>query len=88
MVHDMNRNYRRGVAKEYRTKLKYIKKGYLCQRSAGSHSFWDLLAVHPQKKEILFIQCKPRKFSKKAKERLLKEYEWIKGKFEVRFEVI
>ena len=49
-------NYQRGRHFEYRVRQHFIKEGYIVLRSAGSHTFSDLLAMKGG--EILLIQCK------------------------------
>jgi len=63
----MNKNYIKGRNKEYRIKKKLEQEGYYVIRSAGSHSFFDLIAIHKEKKEILLIQVKT-KIDKKIEE--------------------
>jgi Holliday junction resolvase len=85
----VNKNYVRGRAKEYRLKKKLEAEGYIVLRTAGSHGFADLIAVHPHTFVINFVQSKPRSLGKNQVKKLEKEYEWIndrlfRGKFEVR----
>jgi len=82
-----NRNYNRGRAKEYRVAEQYRKNGCLVIRAAKSHGFADLVAVHPKTRHIFFVQCKPRKYSKKAKARLEKQFEWLNDEFICQFQV-
>jgi Holliday junction resolvase len=83
----MNRNYKKGRDKEYRLKRKYEKLGCICIRSAGSHSFIDIIAIHPRSHHIYFIQSKPRKFSKRAKAKLEYKFEWLSDEFICKFQV-
>ena len=79
----VNKNYRKGVAHEYRVKKQYEKVGYLVVRSSGSHSPYDLICLKRFTEEdkkiynasgrILFIQCKPKNFSEKKAEKIIKE---------------
>ena len=46
----MNKNYKNGRAREYRIIKKLEKEGWLCIRSAGSHSPIDIIAMMPFKK--------------------------------------
>ena len=60
----MNRNYKNGREKEYRTRKKLLEAGWdVVVRSAGSHSPFDLIAVkRPQvgaAGQLLLVQCKP-----------------------------
>jgi len=80
-------NYKKGRQKEYRLKYKYEKLGCIVIRSAGSHSFADLVAIHPRKRKIIFIQSKPKNFSQRAKLRLEKKFAWLNDNFVVNFEV-
>ena len=52
----MNKNYIRGRAKEYRLKNKLEKQGKIVIRSAGSHSFADLISIDKKNKNKLI--CK------------------------------
>ena len=65
----MNRNYKNGREKEYRTRKKLLEDGWeVVVRSAGSHSPFDLIAVKKPRDgcdastlgEILLVQCKPK----------------------------
>jgi len=51
-------NYRKGRKYEYYWKNKLESQGYVVLRTAGSHSFADLIAISSEKEEILFIQIK------------------------------
>jgi len=85
----MNANYRRGRAKEYRCCNKLKKEGFdLVQRTAGSHSEVDVLAIKIDTKEIKFIQCKPKSMGVKAKQRIIDRNKGLNGKFICSFEVI
>lgn len=82
-----NFNYRKGRAKEYRIAKRLQKDGYITIRSAGSHSFADLVAIHPDTRTILFIQSKPKNFSQNKMNELIKKYAFLKGEFKVAFGV-
>jgi len=85
----VNKNYRRGRAKEYKICNQLKDEGFIiAQRSAGSHSPVDVFAIHKKKKKIVFVQAKPKSMSLKAKERLAKELDWLNGNFRVEFKVI
>ena len=84
----MTTNYQRGRAKEYRLVNKLKKNGCdIAFRSAGSHSPIDLLGISKDKKEVVFVQSKPKKMSANAKRKLEKELEWLNGKFKCKFSV-
>lgn len=82
-------NYEKGRSKEYRIVNKLKKDGYnICFRSAGSHSPIDVIAIHKNKKEILFVQSKPKSMSENTKKKLKNENSWLDNEFLCRFEVI
>lgn len=83
-----NPSYVKGRRKEYKIKKKLEEIGYIVTRASGSHSPFDLVAISNHTSLIRFIQAKPDNFSKKAKLRLQKEYEWMNRPFSVTFEVI
>jgi len=51
-------NYIKGRYYEYKVKEILERSGYIVFRSAGSHGLFDLIALHPITKTILFIQVK------------------------------
>jgi Holliday junction resolvase len=55
-----NSNYLRGVRFERKLKKQWEAEGYLGIRSAGSHSFADLVLVDPKNADVptIFVQCK------------------------------
>lgn len=83
-----NKNYEKGRRKEYKICNELKEAGFeIVQRTAGSHSPVDIIAINKELGEIRFIQAKPDNFSDIATERLLKENKWLNGWFEVFFEV-
>ncbi|MEM5828279.1 MAG: hypothetical protein QW197_02115 [Candidatus Aenigmatarchaeota archaeon] len=52
------KTYKIGRYYEYRVKKLLENAGYIVVRSAGSHGLFDLVAIHPITKNILFIQVK------------------------------
>ena len=66
-----NKNYQKGIKKEYKIKKQFEMKGYTVLRTAGSHGFADLIAIKWLK--IRFIQCKPDNFSKREEKKLMDE---------------
>jgi Holliday junction resolvase len=83
-----NRNYERGRAKEYRVKKQYEKLGCIVIRASGSHGFADLVALHPLKRHIFFLQVKPKNFSKSQTTRLLNQFNFINDNWVCTFEVV
>ena len=53
-----NHNYESGRRQEYQVRNKWRELGYMVLRTAGSHGPFDLVAIHPQRDEILLIQVK------------------------------
>lgn len=52
-------NYNRGVEIEHKAVKEFRNVGYLAQRTAGSHSLWDVTVVGKYK--VLLVQCKRMK---------------------------
>lgn len=48
----------KGIRFEYKIRDKYRALGYYVIRSAGSHGAYDLVCIHPQKREVLLLQLK------------------------------
>ena len=84
-----NKNYQKGRNKEYQICNILKKEGYdIVQRTAGSHSPFDIIAINFLLKTIKLIQCKPSNFSMKNKEELENKYNWLNNAFRVEFEVL
>lgn len=66
----VNKNYAKGVRKEYKIMHELEREGFIVLRTAGSHGFADLIAIHKTKNLIRFIQCKPDNFSKHEEKKL------------------
>ena len=83
-----NKFYQRGRDKEYRISKKLRQLGYdIVQRTAGSHSPIDIIAIDKASKSILLIQAKPSSMSDKAKFALEDKHDWLNGDFHVEFSV-
>jgi len=83
-----NKNYVRGRTKEYKIRNALIKAGYdIVQRTAGSHSPIDVIAIHKKKRKILLIQAKPDNYSPKKTIQIYKENVGLSGNYYVQFEV-
>ncbi len=87
--------YKKGRRKEYGIIEKLKKDGWdIVQRSKGSHSPIDILAINFTDKKIKFIQSKRTLkesmsfIDEKQKEKLEKDNEHFNGSFEVEFEVL
>ena len=84
-----NKNYEKGRRKEYKICNELKEQNFeIVQRTAGSHSPVDIIAINKEKGEIKLIQAKPDNMAEIAKERLLLENKWLNGWFEVTFEVL
>lgn len=85
----MNKNYVRGRNKEYRLVKQFREAGYtIVQRTAGSHSPVDIIAVHKEKRKITFIQAKPNSMTENKKEEIKKENEFLNGVYDTEFIVL
>jgi len=83
-----NKNYIKGRRKEYKIRQQLIEEGYLIvQRTAGSHSAIDIIAIDPDDRRILFVQAKPDSMVEKNKKALEKEHCYLNGSFYCTFEV-
>ena len=83
-----NRNYQKGRRKEYLFVKKMREKGFISQRSAGSHSPWDVVAINPETKQIKLIQCKPDSMNAHQQQKIRNENIKLNGVFEVSFSVV
>ena len=84
-----NKNYLKGRRKEYKICDIYKAKGFdIVQRTAGSHSPFDIIAISVPTQELFLIQCKPKSMSEKKREEILKANENLNGNFKVEFKVI
>ena len=67
----MNKNYVKGRRKEYYIAEKLKKEGFdIVQRTAGSHSPFDIIAIRFIDRQMRLVQCKPNSMSDKEKERI------------------
>lgn len=83
-----NKNYINGRNKEYRIVKKYKEQGYdIVQRTAGSHSPFDVIAVNIKQERIKLIQAKPSTMSDMAKGKILSDNKDLNGLYIVEFEV-
>lgn len=81
--------FKSGIRQEYRIKKLLESQGWLVTRSAGSHGYADLIAIHKEKKQIKILQLKYGsenylKYGNKDKN----DYSWINGLFDVSFELM
>ena len=84
-----NKNYLKGRRKEYKIVQKLRDEGFdIVQRTAGSHSPIDIIAIAKDIRVIKFIQSKPDSFSELDKQRIWEECGWLNNPFRCEFEVI
>ena len=84
-----NKNYQKGIRKEYKIIHTLERVGFdIVQRTAGSHSPIDVIAIDKKNKIIRFIQSKPDSMPESQKNKLLAEQTDLNGTFTVVFEVI
>lgn len=84
-----NKNYLKGRRKEYKICDLYKNKGFdIVQRTAGSHSPFDIIAVDKKKKMISLIQCKPDNLSAKQTNKIIDENKELNGIYKTSFIVV
>lgn len=91
----MNKAYQRGRRKEYAIVSRLKKVGYdIVQRTAGSHSPIDIIAIRSKDKKVMLIQSK-REIAKtmkdidgKLKRRIEREYDYLNGLYLISFVVL
>ncbi len=80
-----NKAYVKGRNKEYKIVKELKDRGFdIVQRTAGSHSPIDIIAIDKITKVIRLIQAKPEGFNSK---KLENEFRWLNGMFRVEFYV-
>ena len=81
-----NKNYQRGRRKEYKVCNQFRAAGFdIVQRTAGSHSPIDVIAIDKKKRIIKLIQAKPDNFPASQEKKLLLEHQELNGLFVVEF---
>lgn len=78
----------KGIRFEYKIRDMYRKMGYYVIRSAGSHGFFDLIAIHPKLKEIKLLQLKTGSRAYLDKIEKVGHIPEIEGQYMVKFELI
>lgn len=83
-----NKSYQQGIRKEYRLCKFYKGRGFdIVQRTAGSHSPFDIIAISKKYHSILLIQSKPDSISEKEEKKLYEESGGLDGLYRVKFRV-
>lgn len=62
--------------------------GWICLRSAGSHSPIDVVAINPATRQLRLIQCKPKSMNDTQKQKIRNENKELNGYFDVSFSVV
>lgn len=82
----MSKIYQKGRRKEYKIKYQLEKEGFdIVQRTAGSHSPFDLIAIKLLTRELKLIQVKPDNYEESNK--LNEKWSDLNNMFRVSFEV-
>lgn len=82
-----NKKYEKGRRREYTIKYQLEKEGYeIVQRTAGSHSPFDLIAIDRLTKTIKLVQVKQQNYDKE--EKLNEKWRDLNNVFRVEFEVM
>jgi Holliday junction resolvase len=80
-----NKNYVKGRKKEYRLCKELRGLGcVIVQRTAGSHSPIDIIAIDKKRKLIFLVQSKPDGYSSHKYD----QFNWLNSKFDVMFKVM
>ena len=86
-----NKNYRAGRRKEYGI-IEGLRKSDenwdICQRTSGSHSPFDIIAIDIKGKRIKLIQVKKGLLSDNEETKIYEENKELNNKFDVEFELI
>lgn len=74
----VNSNYIKGRKKEYKVCKEFKDKGYeIVQRTAGSRSPFDVIAISKELGKITLIQVKPNDISKKEVDKIYDDNDWL-----------
>ena len=85
----MKNIYAQGRRKEYKIVNKFKKAGFdIVQRTAGSHSPIDIIAIKRRTKEIYFIQSKGKSIKEREVNRILRELDYLNGLFNCKVIVV
>ena len=84
-----NKNYIKGRRKEYKILHKLKDNGFdIVQRTAGSHSPFDIIAIDIKNKKIRLIQCKPDTMNAHQQQKIRDENQALNDEFLVSFSVV
>ena len=81
-----NKNYEKGRRKEYKICEELKEEGFdIVQRTAGSHSPFDVIAINKNLRVIKLIQSKPDNLLMTQKNALELNNHWLNNVFRVEF---
>ena len=84
-----NKNYRKGRRKEYKICNQLKEAGFdITQRTAGSRSPFDIIAIHKRRRLILLVQAKPDNISITQKKKIFIKNMDLDGNYKVRFKIL
>ena len=84
-----NTNYIKGRRKEYAIRTKLLQQGWdIVQRTAGSHSPIDIIAIHIKDRTIRLIQAKPDSMNEHQRQKIRYENGKLNGLYNVTFSII
>ena len=76
--------YAKGRKKEYKICRELRDLGFdIVQRTAGSHSPIDIIAISKSRKLILLVQSKPEGYKSRKYDKVM----WLNGDFAVEFQI-
>jgi len=83
-----NKNYVKGRKKEYKICSRLKEEGFdIVQRTAGSHSPVDIIAINKKLRVIKLIQSKPDSMLLTQKNAIELNNHWLNNVFRVEFRV-
>jgi hypothetical protein len=85
----VNKNYVSGRRKEYKIRKDKLNEGFdYSQRTAGSHSEFDIISINIDKKLIVLTQAKPNSMSETEKEKIKEKIKRFDGFYSVITELL
>ena len=83
-----NKNYVKGRKKEYKLVHQLKDEGWdIVQRTAGSHSPVDIIAINKKLRLIRLIQAKPDNYPQSQEDKILSDNSWLNNVYRVEFVV-
>lgn len=81
----MYTNYKKGRKKEYKICKRLELEFDIVQRTAGSRSPIDIIAIDLKLKRIKFVQSKPDSWTENQIKKLMEKHKELNGKFQTEF---